>query len=99
MSFMRCAKCGAENPPEKKFCGDYGNGPAPQLAATVHALTTERSEKVVGERRHLTVLFCDLVDSTEISARLDPEEWSELAADYQRRPAKPSSASAATSPS
>jgi hypothetical protein len=28
-----------------------------------------------GERRHLTVLFCDLVDSTAILARLDPEEW------------------------
>jgi len=35
-----------------------------------------------GERRHLTVLFCDLVGSTEISARLDPEEWREIEADY-----------------
>jgi SAM domain (Sterile alpha motif) len=26
------------------------------------------------ERRQLTVLFCDLVGSTELSARLDPEE-------------------------
>ncbi|MGH7918018.1 MAG: adenylate/guanylate cyclase domain-containing protein, partial [Candidatus Binataceae bacterium] len=37
-----------------------------------------------GERRHLTVLFSDLVDSTAIAARLDPEEWRELAAAYQR---------------
>jgi len=26
-----------------------------------------------GERRQLTVLFCDLVGSTELSGRLDPE--------------------------
>jgi predicted ATPase/class 3 adenylate cyclase len=32
----------------------------------------------------LTVLFCDLVDSTSIAAKLDPEEWRELAAGYQR---------------
>jgi class 3 adenylate cyclase len=29
---------------------------------------------VTGERRHLTVLFCDLVGSTGIAAQLDPEE-------------------------
>jgi hypothetical protein len=27
------------------------------------------------ERRYLTVMFCDLVDSTGIAARLDAEEW------------------------
>ena len=30
------------------------------------------------ERRQLTVLFCDLVDSSAIAARLDPEELSEV---------------------
>jgi len=35
-----------------------------------------------GERRYLTVLFCDLVGSTEIAARLDPEEWRETVAAY-----------------
>jgi len=29
-------------------------------------------------------MFCDLVGSTEISARLDPEEWREIEADYLR---------------
>jgi class 3 adenylate cyclase len=37
-----------------------------------------------GERRHLTVLFCDLVGSTEIAARLDPEEWRGVVAAYYR---------------
>jgi Adenylate and Guanylate cyclase catalytic domain len=30
----------------------------------------------------LTVLFCDLVGSTAIADRLDPEEWCEIVADY-----------------
>jgi hypothetical protein len=42
---------------------DSDPGPAPQGFAAREA-----------ERRQLTVLFCDLVGSTELSARLDPEE-------------------------
>ena len=38
---------------------------------------------VDGEHRHLTVLFCELVNSIEIAVRLGPEEWREIAADYQ----------------
>ena len=39
---------------------------------------------LTGERRHLTVLFCDLVGSTAIAAQLDPEEWRETVAGYHR---------------
>jgi class 3 adenylate cyclase len=35
------------------------------------------------ERRQLTVLFCDLVDSTPLSAQLDPEELREVVRAYQ----------------
>jgi len=35
------------------------------------------------ERRRLTVMFVDLVGSTDFSSRLDPEEWSEVLRDYQ----------------
>jgi hypothetical protein len=31
-----------------------------------------------GERRHVTVMFCDLVSSTSISAGLDAEDWCDL---------------------
>ena len=41
-------------------------------------------ERAEGERRHLTVLFCDLVGSTEIASRLDPEEWRDTVAAYHR---------------
>ncbi|HEY6903651.1 MAG TPA: adenylate/guanylate cyclase domain-containing protein [Candidatus Acidoferrales bacterium] len=37
------------------------------------------------ERRHLTVLFCDLVGSTSLSARLDPEDFRKILFDFQRR--------------
>ena len=37
---------------------------------------------VSGERRYLTVMFCDLVGSTSISARLDAEEWRDLVGAY-----------------
>src|SRR5271167_5013535 len=36
------------------------------------------------ERRQLTVMFCDLVGSTALSARLDPEDLREIIGAYQR---------------
>src|SRR5215813_5993175 len=35
------------------------------------------------ERRQLTVMFCDLVDSTKLSSQLDPEEYREVVRTYQ----------------
>jgi TOMM system kinase/cyclase fusion protein len=35
------------------------------------------------ERRQLTMLFCDLVDSTALSSQLDPEDWREVVRAYQ----------------
>jgi len=37
-----------------------------------------------GERRQLTVMFCDLVGSTELSETLDPEDLLEILAAYQK---------------
>src|SRR2546430_2536723 len=36
------------------------------------------------ERRQLTVMFCDLVDSTTLSSQLDPEEYRDMVRAYQR---------------
>jgi hypothetical protein len=38
--------------------------------------------EAMGERRHVTVMFCDLVDSTGIAAKLDAEEWRDLVGAY-----------------
>src|SRR4029077_14736392 len=52
---------------------------APELTAAATAVPTPEA---VGERRHVTVMFCDLVDSTGIAARLDAEEWRDLVGAY-----------------
>ena len=38
--------------------------------------------EAAGERRYLTVMFCDLVGSTCIAAKLDAEEWRDLVGGY-----------------
>lgn len=78
----RCAKCGSENSPAARFCSSCGSAIATETQRTAKAAAPD------GERRHLTVLFCDLVSSTEIAARLDPEDWRDIAAAYQRNAAK-----------
>jgi class 3 adenylate cyclase len=52
----------------------------PTLTATTATLAT--TAEIAGERRYLTVMFCDLVDSTSISAQLDAEDWRELVGAY-----------------
>ena len=41
------------------------------------------SPQAAAERRQLTVMFCDLVGSTALSARLDPEDMREIIRAYQ----------------
>ena len=41
-----------------------------------------------GERRQLTVVFSDIVGSTELSAQLDPEDWHDIVTQYQQTAAK-----------
>jgi class 3 adenylate cyclase/predicted ATPase len=43
---------------------------------------TSAAAEVSGERRYVTVMFCDLVGSTSISAQLDAEEWRDLVSAY-----------------
>src|SRR6516165_2240468 len=52
--------------------------PVPPIAAPMVAPSAEAA----GERRHVTVMFCDLVNSTGISAKLDAEEWRDLVGAY-----------------
>lgn len=44
----------------------------------------EESPRAEGGRRQLTILFCDLVASTELSAQLDPEDLRDIMLAYQR---------------
>src|SRR5437588_507514 len=68
---MRCSNCGNDNPAGSRFCNQCGltlestSTPGPQAEL--------RPPSVTGERRHLTVLFCDLVNSTRIAAGVGKE--------------------------
>jgi class 3 adenylate cyclase len=43
---------------------------------------TPQSQSPEAERRHLTMLFCDLVGSTPLASQFDPEEWREIMRAY-----------------
>src|SRR5712692_4892551 len=58
--------------------------PNPPLPGLAPGITGEGRVGAQAERRQLTVMFCDLVGSTELSARLDPEDLREVIAAYHR---------------
>ncbi|MBI3522484.1 MAG: AAA family ATPase [Chloroflexi bacterium] len=62
---MKCRRCAFENPEGAKFCSDCA---APLLS--------QRAAE--GERRVVTVLFCDVKGSTMLAETLDPEDWGEV---------------------
>jgi len=66
-----CSKCGAEWPSPMRFCGECGA-----------ALEQRRVRRHDGEMRVLSIVFCDLVGSTELSTRLDLEDFRDLIRDY-----------------
>jgi class 3 adenylate cyclase/predicted ATPase len=82
-----CPSCGNTNPASAKFCLECGHRlPATSVDAvatpTTDTATSLPSQLGSTERRYLTVMFCDLVGSTSISAQLDAEEWHDLVGAY-----------------
>ena len=59
--------------------------PLPGEAPQVKAAATRTAPSGESERRQLTVMFCDLVGSTALSARLDPEVLPDLIRAFQDR--------------
>ena len=59
------APCGHEVPAGNRFCGQCG--------APITESTTPEPQGGA-ERRLITVVFCDLIGSTALSSRLDPED-------------------------
>jgi class 3 adenylate cyclase/tetratricopeptide (TPR) repeat protein len=62
---MNCPRCQMPNPEGAKFCLNCGN-------------PLEAQVRVEGERKYVTVLFADVVDSTGLGERLDPEQVAEI---------------------
>jgi class 3 adenylate cyclase len=85
-----CRSCGNLNPPGAKFCGDCGAGlkAAAQMRPASRQGAVPPSPTPSAERRQLTVMFCDLIGSTALAARLDPEDLREIVGAYHRRVAE-----------
>ncbi|HEV2189153.1 MAG TPA: hypothetical protein VGR70_18225, partial [Stellaceae bacterium] len=48
--------------------------PSPQATAAPAPAPAEPTDSAGAERRLLTIMFCDVVGSTELATRLDPED-------------------------
>ena len=59
-----------------------GTSPPAEVPAPAMKSAPAQSLQASAERRHLAVLFCDLVGSTGISAALDAEDWRNLVGGY-----------------
>ena len=75
---VTCGSCGAPVEPTMRFCGACGSA-LPATGERAPAATWPTGE---AERRQLTVVFCDLVESTALSERLDPESFREIMREY-----------------
>ena len=85
-----CPVCRQTNVEGSRFCNACGRRLAeepPALESSTSASASGRPLSRVditgGERRQLSVMFCDLVGSTALSARLDPEELHDVMRAYQ----------------
>ena len=81
---IRCSSCGAPARSGARFCGKCGA--ALTLAGSPCEATQVRPSpsSAEAERRQLTVMFCDLVGSTPLSTRFDPEDLREILGAYHR---------------
>ena len=81
-----CPSCGGGNPPDYKFCGQCGAPLGPtslqdSAAPTAYTPKFQISGTVStlpGEMKQVTVLFCDIVNSTPLTERLGPEGMRDL---------------------
>jgi class 3 adenylate cyclase/tetratricopeptide (TPR) repeat protein len=94
-----CSNCGAPRLPQARFCarcgqpfpaapGDAAGAPAARVASPDSQIlpapvSVPEPSLPEGERRQITVMFCDIVGSTALSTQLDPEELRDVVRAYQ----------------
>jgi class 3 adenylate cyclase/tetratricopeptide (TPR) repeat protein len=91
-----CPQCGSEVAAEQKFCGDCGrslkgqSGVGAEIAAPPAAYTPAHlAERILasryairGEKRQVTVMFCDIVGSTELAVEVGAEAMHTLISEF-----------------
>jgi class 3 adenylate cyclase len=91
---LLCAQCQTGNAPDHKFCKQCGQplvAPSAPIPAGVTSASPQSytprylAEKILtsrgaleGERKEVTVLFCDVVESSRLAERLDPEAMHQI---------------------
>ncbi len=73
-----CHVCGGENLPRNRFCGECGAPNAAISSGTVGPAPGAAPASGEPERRHLTVVFADLVGSSALAGRLEPEDFRDV---------------------
>jgi class 3 adenylate cyclase len=97
---LACLICGFVNEPDDQFCGGCGQAltaiPPPESTRPSNTAQPEGQSATPAtsmpvtphpadaERRQLTVMFCDLTDSTPLAEQLDPEDLREVVRAYQQ---------------
>ena len=89
--FRFCPECGAPAPgsdatatakPPVAAAPEPPPPLTPAIPETLAAKIRASQGAVAGERKLVTVMFCDLVGSTSIAERLDPEDYRDLLEEY-----------------
>ena len=88
-----CPNCERANPPGAAFCHACATPLTSLTPASIPAVAAlpaqtpvpspEAPPPLEAERRHLTIAFCDLVDSTHLAEHLDPEDYRDVVRTYQ----------------
>ena len=90
-----CPNCGTPNAPNARFCTECGASlavPSDRLGVLRRAAPQALRDKIQaasasieGERKPVTILFTDIVGSTALAEKLDPEEWKEIVSGAHQR--------------
>lgn len=86
---LSCPRCEAVVPADARFCMNCGQGLDPasadeavraRLTAAAPAPLIDKmlAAKLTGERKPVTALFADVVGSTALAERMDPEDWTAM---------------------
>lgn len=86
-SSIACPFCDRLNPQDVQFCINCGaslaRGRPPRFPQPDSTVVQPKVMPAESERRHITVMFCDLVGSSSIAERQDPEDYHEMVRAYQ----------------